>query len=128
MRLYPSHKARAYCVIAGNANRKLRTLIQKRLSFGSAVPAATSGGKSIQLGHLTITKGAAAGPATTGAAPAPAPALAPAPATAGAGAGAATTAPASGAPAPAQTSAPVSLPRGAPVAGTNDISQVSNSR
>lgn len=111
----------------GSANRNLRMLIAKpsigfNVGHGKAAavaPTATAS-KSVRLGHLTFTHGGKA-------APAPAPAPAPTPETQAAPTTAAPaqkdSTPASGAPAPAQTSAPVTLPRGAPVAGNNDINQ-----
>jgi hypothetical protein len=88
---------------------------------GTAAPAvAPTGGKSITLGHLTITKGAVAAPVR---APAPAPAPTPDTPRAGAPEQPKETPAPTGAP----TSAPATLPRGPPVAGNNDISQVSNS-
>lgn len=97
------------CAAAGVAHRNLRHLIgSKSLTFGTAAPAvAPTGGKSITLGHLTITKGGVPAPA-----PAPEPAPGPAPG------------PAPPPRAPAPTSAPATLPRGPPVTGNNDISQV----
>lgn len=109
------------CCSAGNANRNLRFLIAKPSIGFNVVPAAAAS-KSVQLGSLTITKGgnAATGSAPQRNAPEPQQQTTPAPAAAAPAAGT----PAAATPAPAQTSAPVTLPRGAPVAGTNDINQV----
>jgi hypothetical protein len=85
----------------------------------AAVAPTATASKSVRLGHLIITHGGKAAPAP---APAPTPETQAAPTTAAPAQKDST--PASGAPAPAQTSAPVTLPRGAPVAGNNDINQV----
>lgn len=106
---------------AAAGRRNLRTLISKQVGVQA------TGSSSISLGHLTITKGAPAAPAPAAPEQKAQPAQQPAPQAAAAPAAEKKdAAPAATAPAPAQTSAPAALPRGAPVAGTNDISQVSD--
>lgn len=85
-----------------------------------------AGSSSISLGHLTITKGAAAAPAPAAPEQKVQPPQQPAQAAPTPAAEKKDAAPAAAAPPPAQTSAPAALPRGAPVAGTNDIGQVSD--